>query len=194
VPRVTFVDGPTVELELGEDVLDASNRVGVDHRHACDGKCRCSTCRIEVLAGLEHCPEPSDEEQVVLALNGLQSPIRLACQLQPQGDITVRVLLHESDRPAAPSLAEGLALEREVAVLFSDIRDYTTFSEQHLPFDVLHLLNRYFDRMGGLVEAHHGHVVSFQGDGMMALFLAGGDRAALAAVIAASTWSTRAGR
>jgi len=182
VPRVSFVDGPTVEIEPGEDLLDAATRVGVDTRHACDGKCRCSTCRVEVLAGLEHCPEPSEEEQVVLALNGLQSPIRLACQLHPRGDITVRVLLHESDRPAALSLAEGLALEREVGVLFSDIRDYTTFSEQHLPFDVLHLLNRYFDRMGTLVEAHHGHVVSFQGDGMMALFLAGGDRAAVAAV------------
>ncbi len=182
MPRVHFVGGPTVELEEGESVLDASTRQGLDHMHACGGKCRCSTCRIEVVEGAEHLPDPSAEEREVLGLNSLGPPVRLACQLRPRGDIAVRVLLRESEFPPPQSLAEGLAQERDVAVLFSDIRGFTTFAEEHLPFDVLHLLNRYFDKMGGLVEKHQGHVVSFQGDGMMALFLASGDRSAIAAV------------
>jgi adenylate cyclase len=182
VARVRFVDGPTIELEEGESLLDGSTRYGLDHMHACGGKCRCSTCRIEVLEGGEHLPDPSEEEAEVLELNSLLPPIRLACQLRPRGDLVVRVLLHESEFPPAPSLAEGLAQERDVAVLFSDIRGFTSFAEERLPFDVLHLLNRYFDRMGGLVEKHQGHVVSFQGDGMLALFLASGDRSAMAAV------------
>lgn len=180
--RIRYVDGPTVEAEEGETVLDASIRNDVDHRNACGGDCQCSTCRVEVIEGLEHCPEPSPNEREVLAINRLGPAIRLACQLRPRGDITVRVLLRESDRPLPPSLAEGLAQEREVAVLFADIRDFTTFAERQLPFDVLHLLNRYFDRMGTIVEKHHGHVVSFQGDGMLTLFPAGGTRSAVSAV------------
>lgn len=185
MPRVRYVDGPALELEPGESVLEASIRSGVDHRHACSGNARCSTCRIEVLEGAEHCPEPRLSESVVLAIHRLGPPVRLACQLRPNGDLTVRVLLHESDHPSPPSLAEGLAQEREVAVLFSDVRNFATFAEKQLPFDVLHLLNRYFDRMGTIVENHQGQVVSFQGDGMMALFLAGGDAAAAAAVTSA---------
>ena len=181
MPRINYIDGPTIEAEEGETVLEASVRCVVDHQHACCGKCRCSTCRIEVVEGVEHCPSPSLNERVVLAINRLRSPVRLACQLRPQGDITVRVLLLESDQPRPPSLAEGLVQEREVVVLFSDIRNFTTFSEQQLPFDVLHLLNRYFDRMGTIVENNQGYVVSFQGDGMMALFLAGRAVSALAA-------------
>ena len=182
MPRIHYVDGPAVEVEEGETVLDASIRHGVDHRNACGGDCQCSTCRVEVVEGLEHCPEPNPNEREVLAINRLQAPIRLGCQLRPRGDITVRVLLRESERPVPPSLAEGLAQEREVAVLFSDIRHFTTFAERQLPFDVLHLLNRYFDRMGTIVEKHHGHVVSFQGDGMLTLFPAGGTRSAVSAV------------
>jgi adenylate cyclase len=182
MPRVRYLDGPTFDLEPGETVLEASIRGGIDHRHACGGNARCSTCRIEVLEGIEHCPEARLSERVVLAIHRLAPPVRLACQLRPEGDLKVRVLLRESDHPSPPSLAEGLAQEREVAVLFSDVRNFTTFAEKQLPFDVLHLLNRYFDRMGTIVENHQGQVVSFQGDGMMALFLAGGDAAAVAAV------------
>lgn len=182
MPRVQYVDGPVIEVEEGESILDASIRSGIDHRHACGGDCRCSTCRVEVLEGAEHCPEPRQSEREVLAINGLQPPIRLACQLRPEGDITVRVLLREGEHAAPASLAQGLAQEREVAVLFSDIRNFTTFAERQLPFDVLHLLNRYFDRMGTIVEGHQGHIVSYQGDGMLVLFPAGGDASAVAAV------------
>jgi len=183
VARVHYVDGPIIQVEEGESVLDASIRSGIDHRHACGGDCRCTTCRVEVLEGAEHCPEPRQSEREVLAINGLQPPIRLACQLRPEGDITVRVLLRESEHTSPPSLAEGLAQEREVVVLFCDIRDFTPFSERQLPFDVLHLLNLYFDRMGTIVENHQGNVVSFEGDGMMCLFLAGRSAAALGATL-----------
>ncbi len=182
MPRICYVDGPTVQAGKRESVLDVSIRHGIDHEHACGGKARCSTCRIEVLEGAGHCPAPRLSERVVLAINRLRSPIRLACQLRPKGDITVRVLLRESEHPVPPSLAEGLAQERELAVLFSDIRNYTTFAEQQLPFDVLHLINRYFDRMGTIVERRDGHLVSFQGDGMMILFPAGGSASAVASV------------
>lgn len=182
LPHVRYVDGPTIELQDEETVLEASLRWGVDHRHACDGSCRCSTCRVEILEGADHLAEPDDEECEILAINKLGPPIRLACQLRPTGDITIRVLMSEIDATLPPSLAQGMAQEREVAVMFADIRDFTPFSEQQMPFDVLHLLNRYFDRMGTIIEKFHGHIVSYQGDGFMTLFPAGGDTSALEAV------------
>ena len=58
-------------------------------------------------------------------------------------------------------------------------------SEKKLPYDVVFLLNRYFDAMGSAVSACGGHLDKFIGDGVMALFgiedgAKAGSRAALA--------------
>jgi class 3 adenylate cyclase len=59
---------------------------------------------------------------------------------------------------------------REASVLFSDIRGFTTLSENMEPRDVVLLLNRYFTRMVACVAAENGMVNKFLGDGMMAVF------------------------
>ena len=64
--------------------------------------------------------------------------------------------------------------EREIAILFADIRGFTALAEGRLPYDVVFMLNRYFAAMGRAVEAAGGRVDKFIGDGVMALF---GDRA-----------------
>ena len=60
--------------------------------------------------------------------------------------------------------------EREVTVLFCDLRDFTSFSEKMAPTEVLTLLNRYLDRMSGIIERHGGVIDKFIGDAIMALF------------------------
>jgi len=60
--------------------------------------------------------------------------------------------------------------EREVTILFCDLRDFTTFSEKMSPTEVLALLNRYLDRMSGIVERHGGVIDKYIGDAIMALF------------------------
>jgi adenylate cyclase len=58
----------------------------------------------------------------------------------------------------------------EVTVLFSDIRGFTTFSEGRDPGEVLEILNRYHEEMTDAVMEHGGTLISFIGDGIMAVF------------------------
>jgi adenylate cyclase len=59
-------------------------------------------------------------------------------------------------------------VQREVTILFSDIRDFTTLSETLPPRAVLALLDDYFGHMGQIVMGHGGIVNKFLGDGMLA--------------------------
>ncbi len=59
---------------------------------------------------------------------------------------------------------------REMSVLFSDIRGFTTISEHSTPEQVVATLNDYFTRMVSVILAHGGTVDKFVGDMVMALF------------------------
>ncbi len=59
---------------------------------------------------------------------------------------------------------------REITVLMSDIREFTTLSEQLAPEDLVAFLNRYFSRMVRCVLDHHGRVDKYMGDAILASF------------------------
>jgi adenylate cyclase len=87
----------------------------------------------------------------------------------------VRDLLDKNVSPevAAQLMRDGGTLggeEREVTVLFVDLRGFTRQSESMQPREVLELLNRFFDRMSGIVEIYRGVVDKYIGDAIMALF------------------------
>ena len=78
-------------------------------------------------------------------------------------------------------------VEREIAVLFADLRGFTRFSEGRLPYDTVFVLNRYFAAMGEAIERAGGRVDKFIGDGIMALFgLETGPEPAARAALAAA--------
>jgi class 3 adenylate cyclase len=66
--------------------------------------------------------------------------------------------------------AERSGVSAQLCVLFSDIRGFTTLSERLPPDVIVDILNRYFDRMTGIVHKHQGTVDKFIGDGLMAFF------------------------
>ncbi len=169
---ITYADGRKIAMEPGATVLDASRRLGVPHASVCGGRGRCSTCRVHVSAGRESLPAPSSEESRVLLRVGASDATRLACQLRPTDDVTVAPLLG-ADATAKDGHRKSVTnqgAEREVAILFADIRSFTAFSEKKLPYDVVFVLNQYFRTMGSAVEQAGGQLDKFIGDGVMALF------------------------
>jgi len=172
IVRLTYPNGRVVQIVPGLSVLEASRMAGIPHASVCGGRGRCSTCRIRVSGDPRELPPPSPEETKVLERVGAAPNVRLACQLRPTKDLTVTPLLPATVRARAgfrtPSYLTGS--EREVAILFADLRAFTRLSEQKLPYDIVFLLNRYFAEMGQAVEEAGGRVDKFIGDGVMALF------------------------
>ncbi len=72
---------------------------------------------------------------------------------------------------ANPALGQiGGGVKREAAVLFNDIRSYSTISEHMEPAQVVELLNTYFGEAAEVVRRHGGSVDKYLGDGLMASF------------------------
>ncbi|HUQ28775.1 MAG TPA: adenylate/guanylate cyclase domain-containing protein [Usitatibacter sp.] len=92
---------------------------------------------------------------------------RLRLQASFAGQVSPAVMKEMLDGNLAPGVSGQLA---EVCVLFSDVRDFTTLSENMPPVVVTTVLQRYFDRMVHAVHRFDGTVDKFIGDGMMVLF------------------------
>src|ERR1700751_3477914 len=99
MPKLTVEGFQTIDVESGKRlVLAIEQDAHVDVLHACGGNARCTTCRVEFLSG-----EPSKmtaAEKNVLAPKGVTG-VRLSCQIQCEGDMTVRAIsrLEGSGRP-----------------------------------------------------------------------------------------------
>jgi adenylate cyclase len=170
--RITYPDSRAAVVPVGVTVLEASRLGRIPHASVCGGRGRCSTCRIRVVHGLADLPASSPEELRVLQRVGAPPDVRLACQLRPTHNLSVLPLLPAHARArdgfAQPGYMAGQ--EREITVLFADLRGFTRLAEHKLPYDVVFFLNGYFDVVGNAIEQAGGIVNQFTGDGVMALF------------------------
>ena len=76
----------------------------------------------------------------------------------------------------------GDLVEKEVTVMFVDIRDFTSISENLKPKDNFLFINSFNKRMGPIIRKNEGFIMQYLGDGFMALFPNGAQNALRAAV------------
>src|SRR5438270_1253326 len=90
MPKLTVENVGTFEVPAGKRLVNAlTDEAGIDQLHACGGNARCTTCRVEFVAG-----EPdqmTNAEKSVLAAKGLTG-VRLSCQILCDHDMTVRAI------------------------------------------------------------------------------------------------------
>jgi len=156
----------SVRVPRGWSVLEASRAHGIAHLSLCGGRARCSTCRVRVLGPAAHLPAPGVDERRTLARVGAAPDVRLACQLRPSGDLEVTPLF----APGGPVPVRRLGSERDVAVLFVDLRRWSGLSERQWPVDLVYVLDRYFAVVGAAVRESGGVPNQFIGDSVMAIF------------------------
>jgi adenylate cyclase len=180
MPHLHYLpDEQAIQAHPADTILDCSLEAGIPHVSICGGKARCSTCRVFVLEGLEGCSPRNASEQEIATQLGLEDRIRLACQTQVRGDgkILLRRLTLDredlevlDDQIKGRSKPEAIGQEKKIAILFADLRGFTTFSEALPAYDVIYILNRHFHRMGKIIAQHGGMINNYMGDGFMALF------------------------
>ena len=101
VPKLTVESVGTFDVPLGKRlVLALEQDAHIDQLHACGGQARCTTCRVEFIAG-----EPATQTKAEIAAferKGLAG-VRLSCQILCDHDMTVRAIsrLAGSGRPDA---------------------------------------------------------------------------------------------
>ena len=167
-------DNISTEISTDESILTAALRNGINHLHACGGSARCSTCRIQVVSGLENC-NPRNELELKLAdTNNFSDDVRLACQTTITGNVDIRRLLVDIEDLKFSTLNHKklgpIGSHRKVAILFADIQGFTPMSERMQSYDVMYVLNKYFDFAGKIINANGGEINNYIGDAFLAIF------------------------
>jgi len=78
--------------------------------------------------------------------------------------------LNMLDKKSILDVNLGDQVQREMAVLFSDIRAFTALSERMTPKENFDFINSYLDKVGPVIRDHHGFIDKYIGDAVMALF------------------------
>jgi adenylate cyclase len=171
LPLLSHPSGRAMPIAAGASVLETLREHGVSHAALCGGRARCTTCRVLVTKGGEQLPAPAGLEAAALSRIGAAAGTRLACQIRPTADISIMPLLSADADAADGQLRGGFeGSERLITVMFVDIRGSTRLGEARLPYDVLFILNRFFQEMSRAIEETGGHYSQFTGDGLMALY------------------------
>lgn len=100
MPQVTVEGVGTYDVPTDKKLVLAIEDSGIDIMHRCGGQARCTTCRVEVLAG--DVPPMSDRERDALEDPDLIEKYRLSCQLRVNSDLTVRLWKRASEEGISP--------------------------------------------------------------------------------------------
>lgn len=128
-------DNKKIPASPDNTILEATLNAEINHMHVCGGNARCSTCRVYVLEGLNNCLPRNEKEKKLAEKVGFPENIRLACQTKIRGDFTIKppvvdeLNIEISARQFEDVSGTKLGKEKDLAMLFTDIENYTPFAE-----------------------------------------------------------------
>jgi adenylate cyclase len=177
IHQVEFLGEKLVPISEGETILHASLKAGIPHYHACGGNAKCSTCRVLILGGMENLSEINEKERALRKRILLPKNVRLACQTYITGEpvllkriirdrTDVHLYVHKIDEEETQKIGE----EKELALFFLDIRNFTPLMETSLPFDVIHIISRLYLLFEKVIKSFKGEIIETAGDGLYAVF------------------------
>lgn len=174
---IEFLNEKVIPIQANQTILQASLEAGIPHYHACGGKARCSTCRVVVQEGKDNLSEPNKAELKLRDQKKFPKNVRLACQTKViSNDVKIqRIIRDETDLDLYVygnhcENLQSVGDEKPMALFFLDIRNFTPFIEQHLPFDVIHIIRRLNIMFNDIIVEHKGKILEFTGDGFYAVF------------------------
>ncbi|MCH7515603.1 MAG: adenylate/guanylate cyclase domain-containing protein [Bacteroidetes bacterium] len=175
--KIELINEKIIEIKEEQTILQASLEAGIPHYHVCGGNAGCSTCRVVVQQGGEHLSYPNKAELSLRMKKKFPENVRLACQTKVMSnDVKIqRIIRDETDLDlyVYGNDSENLQTvgeEKQMALFFLDIRNFTPFIEQHLPFDVIHIIRRLNIMFNDIIVKHKGKIIEFTGDGFYAVF------------------------
>jgi adenylate cyclase len=81
-----------------------------------------------------------------------------------------------AERVYAGQIERGDVTRIEAAILICDLRGFTAMTDRAQHGEIVGLLNRWFEVVGAAIGAHHGDILKFMGDGLLAVFAMEGGR------------------
>jgi two-component system sensor histidine kinase ChiS len=121
-------------------------------------------------------------QQVELRSELAGKGVQLQAVLERFSRFVPHEFLHALGKPNIVDVNLGDQARHDMAILFSDIRSFTTLSEKMTPEQNFSFLNSYLQRMNPFIWENGGFIDKYIGDAIMALFPAGSGSALSAAI------------
>ncbi len=171
------------EVEPGTTIMEASRRFGLFHAGHCNSLPECSACRVWVIAGEQNCSALQEAERHILSAHHLKPPVRLACQTRILGPLRVQILLrNELEVQNVTTLATANnnampGMQIPLVIMKAAIHDYDEFVKNNIPYEAIHILQKFQAIAAGLLPEHRGQRCEVSGPAFTAAFGLEGDTA-----------------